>query len=65
MEFLTLLLVREARRLGLAGQPPHLAPSEALLALGRLTLQELIAQGALPDPEPDIDCWAAPRHPGH
>ncbi|GGL04018.1 hypothetical protein [Deinococcus radiotolerans] len=54
-------LAQLARELGLAGQVPEDAPVEDLLRLARVTLEELIAQGLLPDPDPRVGCWSAPR----
>ncbi|GAA0513980.1 hypothetical protein GCM10008937_22170 [Deinococcus depolymerans] len=47
--------------MNLGGLSPADAPPEALAELARVTLRELIARGLLPDPDPAVGCWSAPR----
>ncbi|MBZ9713971.1 hypothetical protein [Deinococcus multiflagellatus] len=61
MDELALHLAREARRLGLDQE----APEATLSAFASLVLEELRAHGLLPDPAPEIGCWAQPRSSGN
>lgn len=61
MDDLARQLAQTARDLKLAGQVPDEAELEVLAALARTALDELIARGLLPDPDPRVGCWSAPR----
>ncbi|MXV21258.1 hypothetical protein [Deinococcus xianganensis] len=61
MDDLTRQLAQTARDLNLSGQVPGSADPEALATLARVVLEELIARGVLPDPQPQVGCWSAPR----
>ncbi|AKH17471.1 MULTISPECIES: hypothetical protein [Deinococcus] len=61
MDELARHLAQTAYELKLAGHAPAQADPEALAALARAALEELIARGLLPDPEPDVGCWSVPR----
>ncbi|GGN45505.1 hypothetical protein GCM10010842_35080 [Deinococcus daejeonensis] len=61
MDDLAQQLAQTARDLKLAGQVPNEADPEVLAALARTALDELIARGLLPDPDPRVGCWSAPR----
>ncbi|GGS01813.1 hypothetical protein [Deinococcus sedimenti] len=61
MDDLTRRLTRAARDLRLDGQVPSDADPDALATLARVVLEELIARGVLPDPQPQVGCWSTPR----
>lgn len=65
MDELARHLSLRARQLGLADLLPADAPADLLAELARETLQELIARGLLPDPDPAVGCWSAPRSEFH
>ncbi|NTY01249.1 hypothetical protein [Deinococcus sp. JMULE3] len=65
MDALARNLAQVARDLNLDGQVPADASPEVLATLARVVLEELIARGALPDPDPQVGCWSAPRSELH
>ncbi|PTA67756.1 hypothetical protein [Deinococcus arcticus] len=54
-------LATEARRLGLATD--EVPDPASLAAFAAVVLEELMALGLLPSPEPELGCWAQARQP--
>jgi len=65
MDDLARHLAQTARDLKLADQVPVEAEPEALMALARTVLEELVARGLLPDPASEVGCWSAARSRFH
>ncbi|WP_235693091.1 hypothetical protein [Deinococcus aquaedulcis] len=57
MDELAFHLACEARRLGLDRETHE----TTLRTFATLVLEELVARGLLPDPAPEVGCWAQPR----